>query len=754
MADKSLPYFNSGLPVTERIADLISRMNLDEKIAQLYSVPWEVSISDENENFSPAKAEQYLKHGILHVGRPGLKKSPREAARFTNAVQKYLVEETRLGIPALFHEEALHGLMAQGATSFPQAIALGSTWDPHLVRRVFAVAAREMRARGSNYALTPDLDLVREPRWGRTEESFGEDPYLVSRMGVAAVLGLQSASVNIDNEHIIATVKHFTAHGQPQGGRNGAPVNVSMRELRENFLQPFRAAVVEGGVQSVMASYNEIDSIPSHCNRWLLHDLLRTEWGFAGFVTSDGWGIGQLDTVHHVAANKKEAAKLAIEAGVDSEILCPDSFQFLPQLVKSGQVKESIIDRALERVLRSKFNLGLFENPYTDPDAAEHIVGCPEHRQLALEAAHKSIILLKNTGNLLPLHVDKLKKIVVIGPNAAGLHLGGYSYEPTHSVTVLEGIRQKAGNDIEVLYHEGCHITKQPSDWRLWWQDEIGLVDPAEDDKLLDEAVEIARQADVAILVIGGNEGTCREGWDDNHLGDRDDLNLLGRQNELVLRIFETGTPVVVVLINGRPLTINDIADKVPAIIEAWYPGQEGGAAIADILFGNVNPGGKLSITFPRSVGQLPVYYNHKPSVNRHYLFAITEPLFPFGYGLSYTTFSYNNIRLSASNMHKNESVTVSVDITNTGTLAGDEIVQLYIRDRVSSVTRPVIELKDFRRIYFKAGETQIVQFTITPDKLSFFDVHMQQVVEPGEFDIMIGTSSVNYLKTILTVHA
>lgn len=752
MADKIFPYLNPVLPIAERVADLILRMTLEEKIAQLYSVPWQVSISDENGDFSPAKAEPYLQNGILHVGRPGMKKSARDAAIFTNAIQKYLIEHTRLGIPALFHEEALHGLMAKDATSFPQAIALGSTWDPQLVRQIYAVAACEMRARGSNYALTPDLDLARDPRWGRTEESFGEDPYLVSRMGVAAVLGLQGASVNIDNEHIIATVKHFTAHGQPQGGRNCAPVNVSMRELRENFLPPFRAAVIEGGVQSVMASYNEIDSIPSHCNRWLLHDLLRTEWGFAGFVTSDGWGIGQLDTVHHVAANKSEAAKLAIEAGVDSEILCPDSFQFLPELVKSGKVKESIIDRALARVLRSKFNLGLFENPYVDPDAAEHIVGCPEHRKLALEAAHKSIILLKNTGNLLPLHTDKLEKIAVIGPNAAGLHLGGYSYIPAHSITVLEGIRQKAGNKIEVLYHEGCHITKQPSDWRLWWQNEIDLVDPAEDDNRIDEAVALARQVDVAILVIGGNEGTCREAWDDKHPGDRDDLNLLGRQNELVLRIVETGTPVVVVLINGRPLTINDIADQVPAIIEAWYPGQEGGAAIADVLFGEVNPGGKLTVTFPRSVGQLPVYYNHKPSATRGYLFTKTEPLFPFGFGLSYTTFSYSNIRLSKNCIHADESVTVSVDITNSGPVDGDEIVQLYIRDRVSSVTRPVMELKDFRRVHFKTGEAQTVSFTLTPEKLAFYDINMQQVVEPGEFDIMIGTSSVEFLKIVLKV--
>jgi len=400
------------------------------------------------------------------------------------------------------------------------------------------------------------------------------------------------------------------------------------------------------------------------------------------------------------------------------------------------------LDRAVARILRVKFEMGLFEDPYADPDHAERFVNCVEHQQLALKAAHKAIVLLKNQDGLLPLDRAKVKSIAVIGPNAADVHLGGYSADPGHGVSVLEGIQHKAGDTIQVSYAEGCKITTGVQGWEAWHIDEVEVGDPEEDTPRIAEAVRVAQAADVAVVVVGGNESTCREGWSEEHLGDRDSLDLLGRQDELVQAIVETGTPTVVVLINGRPLTINYIAEHVPAILEGWYLGQETGTAVADVLFGDVNPGGKLPITFPRSVGQLPAYYYQKPSAKRGYLLTNTEPLFPFGHGLSFTTFAYSNLELAPQEVGVGGKAMVSVDVTNTGEMAGDEVVQLYIRDRISSVTRPVKELKGFCRITLKPGETRTVTFAITPDKLSFLDAHMERVVEPGLFDIMVGSSS------------
>ena len=756
-SDRS-PYRNPDLGLDKRLADLLNRMTLEEKIAQLHCAGRVIEMSetlfDESGEFSHAKMAALFEHGLCQLGRPSQARSPRPAAELTNAIQKFLVEETRLGIPALFNEEGLHGLMGVGATSFPQAIALASTWDVDQVERVFTAVARETRARGSNYVYTPVLDLARDPRWGRVEETFGEDPYLVSRMGVAAIYGLQGRDgPAIDEHHVIAVAKHFAVHGQPEGGLNAAPANISERVIREEFLPPFQAAVVEAGVAAVMASYNEIDGVPAHVNHWLLQDVLRHEWGFQGLVTSDGMGVPQLIALHHVAADPAQAARMAIEAGVDAEVPVGHCYPSLKEQVLSGTVDIQIIDRAVRRILRLKFLLGLLDKPpYVDPERAERISNISEHQQLALEAAREAIILLKNDGNLLPLDPSQIESIAVIGPNAADLHLGGYAMDPGRGVSVLDGVRQRAGDRVRVRYAEGCRITDGVQGWEAWHWDQVYLSDPASDDQRIAEAVSLARDSDIAVLVVGGNEATCREGWWFNHLGDRDSLELLGRQEELVQRVLETGAPVVVVLINGRPLAINAIAERVPTILECWYPGQEGGTAVAETLFGDINPSGKLPISFPRSVGQLPVYYNHKPSAKRGYLFSTPEPLFPFGHGLNYTTYDYTKLRLDPPRIPPNGCTLVRVEVTNAGQRPGDEIVQLYIRDQVSNPTRPVKELKGFKRIHLEPGQTQTVEFSLGFEQLSSLDLDMRPRVEPGLFDVMVGPSSAKYETVVLQV--
>ena len=751
-------YRNAQLPVDQRVIDLLGRMTLEEKVAQLVCL-WQNrpqvkpsgDMSTSRGEFSPEKAREVLKYGVGQIARQRERLDPREGAVFANAVQKWLIENTRLGIPAILHDEILHGHMAQGSTSFPQPLALASTWDPEFISTVFTAGAQETRARGSHQVLGPNLDVAREPRWGRTDETYGEDPYLVSRMAVAVVKALQGPGPLIEGDHIIATAKHFAAHGQPEGGTNIAPANYSERILREVFLPSFKAAVTEGHIMSVMASYNEIDGVPSHANKWLLDRVLRQEWGFQGTVVSDYYAIPQMQQLHHVASDKTEAAMLAINAGVDIELPDPDCYPLLMQLVKDGKVSAAAIDKAVARNLRLKFLLGLFENPYVDPERTVKVTNSQAHRELAAEAARRSVILLKNENNLLPLDRAGLKSIAVIGPNADRAHLGGYSDNPGRGISVLQGITDKVGSQVKINYAEGCKITKEGGNW---WADTSHLSDPAEDSKLIEQAVAVAKAADVSILVMGGNEDTNKEGWADNHLGDRDSLDLVGRQNDLVKAVLETGKPTIVVLISGGPLSANYIAEKVPAILQGFYLGQETGTGVADVLFGDYNPAGKLPLSVPRSVGQLPIYYNRKPTAKRGYLFTTREPLFPFGFGLSYTTFDYSNLNVSPARMGPAGQAKVSVTVTNTGKRAGDEVVQLYIRDLVSSVTRPIMELKDFKRITLAAGESKTVEFQITPDKLSFLDLNMHSTVEPGWFDIMVGASSVKYQTAKLEVVA
>jgi beta-glucosidase len=748
-AQETPKYRNPNLPLEDRVADLLSRMTLEEKVAEIApSGSRNTHVIDPTGTYTDDSASAILNRWW----DPDLEFTPRKAAILRNGVQRYLKEKTRLGIPQLFMGESLHGFMEYGSTSFPQALGLASTFDPDLVHQVFTAAGDEASSSGAGQVFSPVLDIARDPRWGRTEETYGEDPFLAARMGVAAITGLQGDSFLIGHHHVVATAKHFAVHGQPEGGTNTAPGNYSERILRENFLIPFQAAVEQAHVGSVMASYNEIDGIPSHINPWLLNRVLRQEWGFQGYVTSDGDGLQMLINTHHVAGNKIDAARLAIAAGVDYDLSDGSVYRTLVAQVKQGSVPESDLDRAVSRVLATKFRLGLFDNPFVDPDFAEKTTNSPEHRQLALKAAQETIVLLKNEKNLLPLDLSKLKTIAVIGPNAEGLHLGGYSRRPAHSVSILQGIKDRVGTKANVLYAEGCKITDAPADWHGWFANDVKLIDPATQQESVKTAAETAKKADVAILVVGENESTNREAWAENHLGDRDSLDLLGAQNDLVRAVVETGTPTVVLLINGRPLSINYIAEHVPAILEGWYLGQEGGTAAADVLFGDVNPGGKLPITFPHSVGDLPDFYNHKPSANRTYAFSTRKPLFPFGYGLSYTTFKFENLRVEPAQIQDGGTAKVSVDVTNTGSREGDEVPQLYIHQKIASVTRPVMQLRGFQRTTLKAGEKKTIEFTVTPDDLSLLNIDMHKVVEPGVFEIMVGPSSDQTTTIPLTV--
>ena len=753
-------YRNPELPIDQRVADLLGRMTLEEKVAQMTCI-WqqkEEKLLDEAGEFDVEKARASFGHGngIGQVGRPsdaGGGKNARQTAELTNAIQRFFIEESRLGVPVVFHEECLHGQAAIDATSFPQPIGLGATFDPDLVRRLFDMTAAEARVRGTHQALTPVVDVARDPRWGRVEETYGEDPYLASRLGIAAVQGFQGDGTFRDKRHVIATLKHLAAHGQPESGNNCAPVSVSERLLRETFLYPFWEVLKTAGAMSVMASYNEIDGVPSHASRWLLDDVLRGEWGFEGYVVSDYYAIRELAERpelygHHVAKDGREAALLAARAGVNIELPEPDCYNHLVELVRDGSLAEATLDELVGRMLAYKFRMGLFEDPYVDPDEAERLVGHESHREVALEAARKTVTLLKNDGRLAPLDVTKLHTLAVIGPNADRELLGGYSGAPKYGSTVLEGIRERVGDAVEVVYHEGCKITIGGS----WWQDEVTPSDPEQDLRSIVEAVEVAERADVVVLVVGGNEQTSREAWMGNHLGDRTSLEMAGLQDELVDALAATGKPMVALVFGGRPLSIGNLSEKAATVLQCWYLGQETGRAVADVVFGDVNPGGKLPITIPRSVGHLPAYYNYRPSARRGYLFDDVSPLYPFGYGLSYTQFEFGPPRLEKDTIGVEESTRVVVDVTNTGQRAGDEVVQLYVRDLVSSVTRPVKELKGFERIHLPPGETRSVALPITPDRLAFWNIALQLVVEPGEFAIMTGSNSVELQSVTLTV--
>lgn len=746
--EETADYKKPQLSVEERVADLLGRMTLEEKVAQMLCV-WgqkKTIMFDGNGKLAVSNLGKYLKDGIGQIGRlsdtdGGL--GPVDMARLANEVQKFFVEETRLGIPVVFHEECLHGLAAKEATSYPQPIGLAATFNPALLEEVYTAIAQDARMRGAHQALTPVLDVAREPRWGRVEETFGEDPYLISRLGIAVIRGFQGDGKFRDKKRIIATLKHFAAHGQPESGTNCAPVNVSERTLRDTFLYPFREVIQKAGAMSVMASYNEIDGVPSHANKWLLRDVLRKEWGFKGYVVSDYYAITELNEKpetesHSVAASKSEAALLAAKAGVNIELPDVDCYPQLTGLVREGKLSESVIDELVGAMLEYKFRLGLFEDPYVVPEEIRNEAKLEGDRKIALTAARETVTLLKNEGGVLPVDISKVRSIAVIGPNANRRVLGGYSGVPKHYVTVLDGIKEKAGGRIKVLYSEGCRITVGGS----WNDDAVVLPDPEENRRLIAEAAKTAAEADLVVLALGDTEQTSREAWSKTHLGDRADLELAGMQNDLVKAVLETGKPIVAFLFNGRPSSMNYVNRHVPAIFECWYLGQETGTAVADVLFGDYNPDGRLPMSIPRSAGHLPCYYNYKPSARRGYLFGDITPLYPFGFGLSYTTFAFKNVRLENATITTDGATQVLVDVQNTGKRAGKEVVQMYIRDVVSSVTRPVKELKGFSKISLEPGETRTVALTISPDQLSFTNIDMKYVVEPGDFEIMVGSSS------------
>jgi beta-glucosidase len=750
------PYRDPSLPVDARLNDLLGRMTLEEKVAQLQGFRTQDPLAfDDKGNFVGGTDAAVLYNGAGSVwgGMAGFMRSnPRERVLRMNSIQRYMREKTRLGIPVFVLSEAVHGYMAPGATSFPAAIALGGTWDTALVEKVFTVAAQEASAHGVRQVLSPVLDLARDPRWGRFEECYGEDPYLVSRMGMAAIFGLQGRGATVDSEHVAVTLKHFVGHGQSEGGRNIAPLSFGDREFRTNHLYPFEMAVKVAHAHSVMASYNEWDGVPNHASHKLLTDILRKEWGFDGFVMSDGGGLDVVYENHHAAASYADAGILCLEAGVDYDLGGKGNcFSTLAAEAKAGKVSMAAIDRAAAGVLRVKFLCGLFENPYVDPDNAEKVTNTLEHRALAREAADEAMVLLKNEKHVLPLDPSKIKTLAVIGPDAADIHLGGYSAVPMEGVSVLQGLKDFGGGAMKVLYAEGCKLTvNHASGWRV--NENPVLNDPADDSRLIDEAVDAALHSDAVVLVLGENELLRREAWSEDHRGDRDTLELVGRQHDLATAILATGKPVVVLLVNGGPLAVNDLQEHAPAIIECWYLGEETGHAVADIVFGKVSPSGKLSATFPRSVGQVPDYYDHKPSRMRSYVLADSTPLYPFGYGLSYADFSYKNLRVSPARIAPGATARVSVDVMNTGTVKADEVVELYIHAVVSLPVRPVEELKDFARVSLSPGETRTVTFELTPDKLEAYDLNMRRTVQPGDYEVLVGRSSADVLESPLHV--
>jgi beta-glucosidase len=764
---QQLLYRDPAQPVERRVEDLLSRMTLDEKVAQLLTI-WEqkAKVQAADGHFDAARASAAFPNGIGGFARPSdyrgvtqsngaagaagetVNRDARQTAEYVDAAQHWAVERTRLGIPILMHEEALHGYVARGATSFPQAIALASTWDPELVTRVFSVAAREMRARGAVLALAPVVDVAKDPRWGRIEETYGEDPCLVTQIGLAAIRGFQGPTLPLPPDKIMVTLKHFTGHGAPESGTNVGPAHLGTRELRADFFPPFEQAVKAYPVRSVMASYNEIDGIPSHANSWLLNGVLRGEWNYRGVVVSDYYGIRELMTRHKMFGDIKDAAERAIKSGVDVETPDPEGYVHLPELVREGRVPQKLVDDAVRRVLRLKFEAGLFENPYPDVASAEAKTATPDAISLAREAAGKAIVLLKNDRQLLPLDSAKIRRMAVIGTHARDTPIGGYSDVPRHVVSVLDGMKEAAKGRFAVDYAEGVRITQS----RCWSCDEVKLTPAAVNRKLIAAAVQTARKADVIVMVLGDNEQTSREGWAETHLGDRSSLDLVGQQEDLARAILALHKPTVVVLLNGRPLSVNYLAKDAPALLEGWYLGQETGHGVADVLFGKVDPGGKLPVTIARSAGQLPVFYNHKPTARRGYLFETTAPLYPFGYGLSYTSFDISAPRVVTPAIAAGQPAQVEVDVANTGRRTGDEVVQLYVRDDEASVTRPVIELKRFQRVTLAPGEKRTIRFDLQPDDLALWNPEMKRVVEPGTFTIYSGPNSVDLKPAKLTV--
>ncbi len=760
-------YKNPEAPVERRIADLLQRMTVEEKVAQLEgaaSLPSFVPVPGilEGDGINAERAKAALGSGIgtyAFVGDfAGDSSSAQQTSHRRNLIQHWVIANTRLGIPVLFHGEALHGGVFRGATTFPEVVGLGSTWDPALIQRMFGVVAQESRAIGNALVLAPVLDLSRDPRYGRDEEMYSEDPYLVGAMGVAAIRGLQGPAPAPDAQHVVATAKHFV-HGQPENGTNVGPSDFSECTMRSVFLYPFEQAVRVAHVGAVLASYNENSGgIPAHADPHLLKDTLRGEFGFQGLVVSDYFAVRELETRHHVAADAAAAGLLAFRSGVDMELPEPVGFPSLVAAIANGSLPLSQLDASVARILRVKLQAGLFEHPFTDEAGIAATVGIPEHAALSRKVADESLILLKNDNHLLPLDPTRIKTLAVIGPNADKARIGGYSGAANHFTTVLEGVKARAGSRTTVVYAEGCRLTEPDLDPQQNQVAPYKAPEPEKDAELIAQAVAVAKTADTVLLVLGGNEVLARESFGDSggslptSFGDSDSIDLPGRQLELVREIAALGKPTAAVLINGKAYSLDALAAQVPAIVEAWYPGQETGGAVADILFGDVNPSGHLPVTIAGSVGQIPVYYYRQPAARRGYLTGPALPMFPFGFGLSYTTFSVGSPVLERSEITRDGETRVSVTVSNTGSRDGDDVLQLYVHHQVSSVVQPILLLKDFQRVHVAAGKSVQVNFAIDSSKLAILDRQMKQTVEPGKVDLMVGDSAADTKSVTLTV--
>ncbi|MCL4520400.1 MAG: glycoside hydrolase family 3 C-terminal domain-containing protein [Firmicutes bacterium] len=749
-------YRDPRASVEARVSDLLGRMTVEEKIAQLSAI-WVYEVLDDGV-LVEKEATARMGLGIGQITRIGGAShlGPLDSAKMANQIQSFLVENTRLGIPALVHEEACSGYMAKDATCFPQAIGIASSFDVELVEAMAEVVRDQMRAVGAHQALAPLLDVTRDPRWGRTEETFGEDPYLVAQMGMHYVRGLQGGA---NHQMVMATGKHFVGYGEAEGGMNWAPAHIPARELREVFLFPFEAAVKAAGLASIMPGYHELDGVACHANRWLLTDLLRESWGFQGLVVSDYFAIASLATYHKMFADAESAAVWALKAGVDVELPSRDYYSRpLQTALDHAPEAEAWLDLAVKRVLRWKFQLGLFESCLVDVQAAPKVFDIPSQRKLARRAARESMVLLKNDFQTLPLSPE-IRSIAIIGPNADTVRnlVGDYAY-PCHvetlidqrdsgnifntplprnlrladqvvpMITLYQALKERAGSELRVSYAKGSDIQTE---------DRSGFA----------EAVELAKTSDVAILAVGDRAGLV-EGCTTGESRDRVELTLPGVQADLIRAVLATGTPVVLVLINGRPIALEpDILGGAAAILEAWFPGEEGAPAVADVLFGDYNPSGRLPISFPRAVGQIPVYYYHKPSGGRShwhgkYVEMGTDPLFAFGYGLSYTAFEYSNLKLDRNPLALGQPLKGSFEVTNIGDISGDEVVQVYLSRPYSRITRPVKQLLGFCRVELAPQQVKRVRFELAADLLGYYDESMHFVLEPGLLDITIGASS------------
>lgn len=737
-------YKDPGVPVEERINDLIARMTLEEKVAQMGMI----------------RLNEVQKKGSQGIGAcesPFIRAE--DVAGISAQSKKYLRDSTRLGIPPIQIAECLHGFLSHGSTVFPQAIAQGSTWNPQLIKEMASAIAKEASSAGVDQALSPLFDIIRDPRYGRVEECYSEDSYLIGTIGCAFVCGMQGepeiSKDKIGKDKLICTAKHFAGYSAPVAGINLGPSSIGEREMRSSHLPPFEMAVKKANIYSVMPSYNEVDGIAAHESKFLLQQVLRDEWKFNGYVFSDYGGMGMLGYFHKTATGPEDIARKAIRAGVDLEAPTLEAYSTLVSQVQDGTIPVSLIDTCVKRILRVKFKAGLFEKPYATSAQAKAAVSNATHKQLAQQIAEESVILLKNNASLLPLNKSSIKKLAVIGPNADQVQYGDYSYSKGNlsGVTILQGIKKLLGKNTVINYAKGCSISGLSKD---------GFA----------EAVKAATESEAVVFVMGGTSATLSGiGWGDESANKADDPNTCGEgfdvtnldppgvQRELLQEIQKTGKPIVLILVHGRPWSIAWEKENIPAILEAWYPGEKGGTAIARILFGEVNPSGRLSVSIPQSVGHVPVFYNYKPSgrgyyhspgtkekPGRDYVFSSPAPLFAFGHGLSYTSFEYSGLNISKEKFSANDLLTVSVDVTNTGNKEGKEVVQLYVNDMVGSVTTPVMQLMGFSKKSFAPGETKHITFSIYPKDLGLWNEDMHYVTEPGQFEIMIGKSAENIL--------